>query len=44
MAVYPDSDKLGAWSGGDEWGIFPRSAAVDYWEGEEPPDAPSGDG
>ena len=35
MAVYPDSDKIGAWSGGDEWGLFPRSAAVDYFEGED---------
>ena len=35
MAVYPDSDKIGAWSGGEESGLFPRSAAVDYFEGED---------
>ena len=35
VAVYPDSDKVGVWSGdGDVALIFPRSAAVDYWHGE----------
>ena len=35
VAVYPDSDKIGVWSGDDEVKhLFPRSAAVDYWYGE----------
>jgi uncharacterized cupin superfamily protein len=35
IAVYPDSDKIGVWSGDDEVKhLFPRSAAVDYWAGE----------
>ena len=35
VAVYPDSDKVGVWSGdGDVALIFPRSAAVDYFHGE----------
>jgi uncharacterized cupin superfamily protein len=35
VAVYPDSDKVGVWSGdGDVKALFPRSAAVDYWHGE----------
>ncbi|HEX4519506.1 MAG TPA: cupin domain-containing protein [Gaiellaceae bacterium] len=35
VAVYPDSDKVGVWSGdGDVKLLFFRSAAVDYWHGE----------
>lgn len=36
VVVYPDSDKLGTRPGdfGDDHLNFPRSAAVDYWEGE----------
>jgi uncharacterized cupin superfamily protein len=35
VAVYPDSDKVGVWSGdGDVKMLVPRSAAVDYWHGE----------
>lgn len=35
VAVYPDSDKIGVWSGdGEVKHLFPRSAAVDYWHGE----------
>jgi uncharacterized cupin superfamily protein len=35
VAVYPDSDKIGVWSGdGEVKHLFPRSAAVDYWFGE----------
>ena len=35
VAVYPDSDKVGVWSGdGDVGLIFPRSAAVEYFHGE----------
>jgi uncharacterized cupin superfamily protein len=35
VAVYPDSDKVGVWSGdGDVALIFPRSAAVEYFHGE----------
>ena len=38
VAVYPDSDKVGVWSGdGEVKALFPRSAAVDYWHGELPP-------
>ncbi len=37
VAVYPDSDKVGVWSGdGDVKALFPSSAAVDYWHGELP--------
>jgi uncharacterized cupin superfamily protein len=33
--VYPDSDKVGVWTGDDaEDLVLPRSAAVDYYEGE----------
>ena len=35
VAVYVDSDKVGVWDCGDESWVFPRSAAVDYFEGEE---------
>ena len=34
VAVYPDSDKVGVWSRGDMKLLLPRSAAVDYWDGE----------
>ena len=35
IAVYPDSDKVGVWSGdGDVKHLFRRESAVDYWEGE----------
>jgi uncharacterized cupin superfamily protein len=35
VAVYPDSGKVGVWSGdGDVAMIVPRAAAVDYFEGE----------
>jgi uncharacterized cupin superfamily protein len=35
VAVYPDSDKVGVWSGDGEVALlFPRDAAVDYWVGE----------
>jgi uncharacterized cupin superfamily protein len=35
MAVYPDSDKLGAWSGpGGESVMVRRGSVVDYWDGE----------
>jgi uncharacterized cupin superfamily protein len=37
VAVYPDSDKIGVWSGdGEVKHLFPRTAAVDYWHGELP--------
>ena len=35
VSVYPESDKVGVWSGdGDVAMLVPRSAAVDYWQGE----------
>jgi uncharacterized cupin superfamily protein len=35
VAVYPDSNKVGVWSGdGDVAMLVPRGAAVDYWVGE----------
>jgi len=35
IAVYPDSDKIGVFSSdGQTRLLFPRSAAVDYWQGE----------
>lgn len=33
IAVYPDSDKIGIWGMGINM-IYPRSSAVDYYEGE----------
>jgi uncharacterized cupin superfamily protein len=33
VAVYPDSDKVGVFTG-DMKLLLPRSAAVDYWDGE----------
>ena len=35
VAVYPDSDKVGAWPPGK---LFRLTDAVDYWDGEVPPD------
>jgi uncharacterized cupin superfamily protein len=33
--AYPDSDKIGVWTGpGGDSGMFPRSAHVDYFHGE----------
>src|SRR5215216_1342808 len=35
LSVYPDSDKVGVWSGdGDVAHLFRRGDAVDYWDGE----------
>jgi uncharacterized cupin superfamily protein len=35
LAVYPDSDKVGAWAGpGGERIMVRRSSDVDYWDGE----------
>ena len=35
VAVYPDSGKVGAWSGDGEVSLlFRRDSAVDYWDGE----------
>jgi uncharacterized cupin superfamily protein len=35
LAVYPDSDKIGAWSGSDRDKIMVRRESnVDYWTGE----------
>jgi uncharacterized cupin superfamily protein len=35
IAVYPDSDKVGVWSGdGDVKHLFRRESAVDYFDGE----------
>ena len=36
ICVYPDSGKLGAYGPG-LYELYPRSSAVDYWDGEEPP-------
>lgn len=35
-AVYPDSDKVGVWFSEEDFGLFRRGDAVDYWEGEQP--------
>jgi uncharacterized cupin superfamily protein len=44
IVVYPDSDKLGAGErlarGGGLFEFFRRGDAVDYWEGESPPEGP----
>lgn len=35
VAVYPDSDKIGVWSGGEgDEIIVRRESGVDYWDGE----------
>jgi len=35
LAVYPDSDKVGIFSSDDKTRLLvPRSAGVDYWQGE----------
>lgn len=40
VAVYPDSDKVGVFSSdGETRLLLPRSAAVDYWQGELDADA-----
>ena len=37
VAVYPDSDKIGAWSGDDRDKLMvKRESNVDYWTGEVP--------
>ena len=36
IVFYPDSDKIGVFSR-NLYELFPRSSAVDYWEGETPP-------
>ena len=34
-SVYPDSDKIGIWTGNpDDEVIVKRSSGVDYWDGE----------
>jgi uncharacterized cupin superfamily protein len=35
-AVYPDSGKIGVWTGreGEPYRLFPITSAVDYWDGE----------
>jgi hypothetical protein len=37
VSVYPDSDKIGVWPGGDEADdlIFERSTSVEWSEGED---------
>jgi uncharacterized cupin superfamily protein len=32
--VYPDSDKIGVFTGNDDTAMFPRSAKVEYFDGE----------
>ena len=34
VTVYPDSDKVGVYTGGDDDLIVKRSSGVDYYEGE----------
>ena len=35
VSVYPDSDKIGVWTGSkDDDRLFERSSAVDYFNGE----------
>ena len=34
-AVYPDSDKVGIWFSEEDYGLFRRGDAVDYWQGED---------
>ncbi|MEA2172267.1 MAG: hypothetical protein QOF76_5567 [Solirubrobacteraceae bacterium] len=35
VAGYPDSDKIGVWTGpAQREGMFPKSSSVDYYEGE----------
>ena len=35
VSVYPDSDKVGVWAGGDDDVIFRRGSAVEWADGEE---------
>ena len=42
LAVYPDSGKVGVWSGdGDVAMLVRRESAVDYWDGELPEGRPA---
>jgi uncharacterized cupin superfamily protein len=42
VTVYPDSDKIGIWTGNkDDDLIAPRSSGVDYYTGEGPDASPS---
>jgi uncharacterized cupin superfamily protein len=34
VTVYPDSDKIGAFTGNDDTALFVRSSKVEYFEGE----------
>ena len=34
IAFYPDSDKVGVWTGHDDGLLTRRESAVDYWDGE----------
>jgi uncharacterized cupin superfamily protein len=34
VTVYPDSDKIGAFTGNDDTGMFVRATKVEYFEGE----------
>ena len=34
VTVYPDSDKIGAFTGNDDTALFVRSTKVEYFEGE----------
>ena len=34
VAVYPDSDKIGIWTKGDDSALFRRGETVGYWDGE----------
>ncbi len=41
LSVYPDSGKVGVWSGdGDVAMLVRRESAVDYWDGELPEGRP----
>ena len=36
VAVYPDSDKMGIWTGNEsDHIIIRRSSGVEYWDGED---------
>jgi uncharacterized cupin superfamily protein len=37
VTVYPDSDKIGIWTGNERDDVMTtRDSAVDYWHGERP--------